>query len=88
MNKALNKYGKVSFKSIVPKRLKIKRAIRLALSASIASCAAAQMNAIRCANAADKLGKAIALAGVAADSVKAASRALFRSDHPIHKDLK
>ena len=88
MNKALNKYGKVSFKSIVPKRLKIKRAIRIAISASITSGAIAHMNAIRCANTADKLGKAIALASVAAKSVEAASKALFRSDHPIHKDLK
>ena len=88
MNKAFNKYGKVSFKSIVPKRLEVKRAIRLALSASITSGAIAHMNAIRCANAADKLGKAIALAGVAAKSVETASKALFRSDHPIHKGLK
>ena len=88
MNKAFNKYGKVRFKSIVPKRLKIKRAIRIALSASVVSCATAQMNAIRCANTADKLGKAIALAGAAVNSVEAEIKALSRSDHPIHKGLK
>ena len=47
MNKAFKKYGKVRFSSIIPRRLRIKRALRTVRAAQILSSGAMALQQIR-----------------------------------------
>ena len=84
MNKAFKKYGKVNFKSIVPSRFKRIRAMRIAMSASIAAASCANISSIRCVQG-GKIDKVMAIADSIASSKLYMIRAMTRSDHPIHK---
>jgi len=61
MNKAFKKYGKASFKSRLPKRDKMRRAVRAAMAVGIIAAGAAQVKAIA-AYAPASAEKAIAIA--------------------------
>ena len=61
MNKAFKKYGKASFKSRLPKRDKMRRAVRVAMATGIIAAGAAQVKAIA-AYAPASAEKAIAIA--------------------------
>ncbi len=85
MNKALDKYGKAGFKSIIPERLKSKRMMRTILAAQIAITGNAQVMAI--ANSAcggNVAGKKIAIAEMVMKTQSAMAKCLTRKDHPIH----
>ena len=60
MNKALKKYGKVRFSSIIPRRLRAKRALRTVRAAQVLCVRAMVMQQIR-ASSGCKVKKVIAL---------------------------
>lgn len=84
MNKALNKYGKVSFKSMTPKRLKVKRVVRAAMISSIVAMGRSNLAAIMACHQTDKSAKSIAIAKSTIDTSKAVRKVMLRKDHPIH----
>lgn len=61
MNKTFKKYGKVSFKSIIPRRLKRARSIRLMRACAIASAGVMNLRVISASAMGDKVFKAIAI---------------------------
>lgn len=73
MNRAFSKYSKVSFKSITPKRVKVRRSIRMCRAAMIASCAASQLSVI--ASTFGGAGKSIAIASTVLDCMSAMTKA-------------
>lgn len=84
MNKAFKKYGKVSFKSIVPRRLKRIRVMRMARAAVIAATCKSNLSAIISVNA-NGAAKAKAIGELTADYQLSMALAMTRSDHPTHK---
>tara|TARA_R110002049_G_scaffold203711_1_gene374312 strand:+ start:16821 stop:17087 length:267 start_codon:yes stop_codon:yes gene_type:complete len=84
MNKAFNKYGKASFKSIIPKRLKQVRAIRVAMSSALAASSLSSVSAVICASG-GKAERVMAINKMVHACNLSMQRALTRSDHPIHK---
>ena len=85
MNKALAKYGKVGFKSIIPERLKSKKMMRTILAAQIAITGNAQvMTMANSACGGDVARKKIAIADAAMKTQSAIAKCLTRKDHPIH----
>lgn len=84
MNKTFKKYGKVSFKSIVPRRLKRIRVMRISHAAVIAATHQANLSAMVNVNA-NGARKARAISELVSNSKLSIARAMTRSDHPIHK---
>jgi len=84
MNKAFKKYGKVSFKSIVPRRLKRIRVMRISHAAVIAATHQANLSAMVNVND-NGARKARAIGKLYLDFQLSMARAMTRSDHPIHK---
>lgn len=62
MNKALKKYGKVSFKSIVPKRLKLTRVRRVMAFTQVAAVGYSNLRVLLSTNYENKALKAMAVA--------------------------
>ena len=82
MNKSFNKYGKVSYKSIIPKRQKVKaarRALKLINAHSIAQAGAFHLQAIasqRAETASEKAAKSRAIANAIFNTAKSVAEAL------------
>lgn len=74
MNKAFKKYGKVRFSSIIPRRLRIKRALRTVRAAQILSNGAMVLQQIR-ASGGCKVKKAIALMNTVINATEAVVKA-------------
>lgn len=83
MNKAFKKYGKAKFSSIIPRRLKSKRAVRIALAADLSAKTCATVNAIRNSVMPPSVNKSIAISKALLSGVTAINKTLTRSDHPI-----
>ena len=79
MNKAFNKYGKSSYKSIIPKRKKVKAALKLINVHSIAQAGAFHLQAIasqRAETASEKAAKSRAIANAILNTARSVAKAL------------
>lgn len=82
MNKVLKKYGKASYKSIIPKRQKLKaarRALKLINAHSIAQACAFHLQAIgsqRAETRSEKVAKSKAIANAMLNTVRSLANAL------------
>lgn len=82
MNKAFKKYGKTKFSSIIPRRLKVKRALRIARAAVASSQAELKVKSIMNSQLHYR-EKQIGIAKVLLSSAAIINKSLTRSDHPI-----
>lgn len=82
MNKAFKKYGKAKFSSIIPGRLKVRRALRIASASAIGAQARFHINAIKNTKA-PREDKSMAIARALVNATKAMAKAMNRIDHPI-----